>query len=76
MAEDEGDKRVKIVHDIIPADWNTGAISLAHELRQMLKGVVDADTNIDSGGGDGVADLWPIIGGVEYHIQIKAKPHR
>jgi DNA-binding PadR family transcriptional regulator len=27
----------------------------------------------DSGGGDGLADIWPIIGGVEYHIQITAK---
>jgi hypothetical protein len=74
MADDEGDKRVKIVHDLIPADWNKGPISLAHELRQMLKGIVDEGTGIDSGGGDGIADLWPVIGGVEYHIQISAKP--
>lgn len=73
MAEDEGDKRVRIVHNLIPSNWNKGPLSLAHELRQMLKAVVDEGTNIDSGGGDGIADLWPIIGGVEYHIQIKAR---
>lgn len=73
MAEDEEDKRVRIIHDLVPADWDQGPLSLAHELRQMLKSVVDAGTNIDSGGGDGIADLWPIIGGVEYYIQISAK---
>lgn len=72
----EGDKRVRIIHDLIPIDWDKSAISLAHGLRQMLKIVVDEGTSIDSGGGDGIADLWPIIGGVEYHIQIsrKSKP--
>jgi len=73
MDHSEGDKRVRIVHDLIPADWNKVPLSLAHELREFLKSVVDEGTNIDSGGGDGVADLWPVIGGVEYHIAITAK---
>ncbi len=71
MAEDEGDKRARMVHGLIPSGWDKGPISLAHELRQMLKSIVDAGTNIDSGGGDGIADLHPVIGGIEYHIQIK-----
>lgn len=74
MNKDDGDRRVKIVHDMIPSEWDKGPISLAHELRTMLKSIVDAGTNIDSGGGDGIADLHPVISGVEYHIQIKRSP--
>jgi hypothetical protein len=66
------DRRVRKLHDYIPAEWNRNPLSLAHELREFLKSVVDAGTSIDSGGGDGCADLWPIIGGVEYHIVIMA----
>lgn len=71
MDHGEGDKRVRMVHDIAPPNWDMGPLSVAHELRQLLKPVVDEGTNIDSGGGDGCADLWPIIGGIEYHIAIK-----
>jgi hypothetical protein len=60
------DRRVRKLHDYIPAEWNKNPLSLAHELREFLKSVVDAGTSIDSGGGDGCADLWPVIGGVEY----------
>jgi hypothetical protein len=70
MDHSEGDKRVRIVHDLVPRDWVRGPLSLAHELREFLKSVVDEGTNIDSGGGDGVADLWPTIGGREYHIRV------
>lgn len=73
MAEkwEEGDKRVRIVHEMIPENWNKGPLALAHELRTLMKNIVDEGTSIDSGGGDGIADLHPIIGGIEYHIQIK-----
>ena len=33
--------------------------------------LIDQGSYIDGGGGDGIADLWPTIGGVEYHIHIK-----
>ena len=66
-----GDEQVKIVHDLVPKEWDIGPLSLAHEIRNLLKPVVDEGRGIDSGGGDGIADLFPIIGGVEYHIQIK-----
>ena len=68
---EQGDKRVKIVHDMIPEHWDKGPLSLAHELRNLLKPVVDENTSIDSGGGDGMADLWATIDGVEYYIAIK-----
>lgn len=71
MAEpDDGDHRVKIVHELTPADWDTGPLLIAHELRQMLKAIADSGSNIDSGGGDGCADLWVKIQDVEYHIAI------
>ena len=73
MDHSDGDKRVKMVHDLIPDDWDRGPLGLAHELREFLKSIVDEGTNIDSGGGDGIADLWPKIGGIEYHIAIKSK---
>lgn len=62
MSMDNGDKRVRIVHDLVPSNWDSGPLSLAHEIRQMLKSIVDVGTNIDSGGGDGIADLWPKVG--------------
>jgi len=73
---EEGDKRVRMVHELVPSDWDARPLVLAHELRELLKNVVDEGTAIDSGCGDGIADLWPIVGGVEFHIQIKAKPPR
>lgn len=69
----EDDRRVRQVQDLIPDAWDKGPISLAHELLAMLKSIVDDGTHIDSGGGDGVADLWPIVGGVEYYVSIKTK---
>jgi hypothetical protein len=44
---------------------------LSTEIRNFLKSIVDEGTNIDSGGGDGIADLHPIVGGIGYHVQIK-----
>lgn len=43
---------------------------------QHIQSVVDDGTSIDSGGGDGIADLWPVIGGIEYHIAITKKGRR
>jgi hypothetical protein len=68
---EQGDKQVKIVHDLLPPEWDNGPLSLAHEIRNLLKSVVDENTGIDSGGGDGMADLWATVGGVEYFITIK-----
>jgi hypothetical protein len=65
-----GDERVRKMMDLIPEDWDKGPMVLSTELRTFLKTLVDEGTNIDSGGGNGLADLHPIIGGIEYHIQI------
>lgn len=71
MAHEDSDRRVRLVHELVPASWEKGPLLLAHEIREFLKSVVDHGSNIDSGGGDGVADLWAKVGGVEYHISIK-----
>lgn len=76
MDHGDADKRVKIIHDLVPPEWDKAPLSLAHELREFLKSVVDEGTGIDSGGGDGIADLHPIIGGVEYHIHIQRSSHQ
>lgn len=68
---EQGDKQVRIIHDMLPAEWDSGPLSLAHEIRNLLKPVADEGTGIDSGGGDGMADLWVTIGGIEYLITIK-----
>jgi hypothetical protein len=68
---DDGDKRVRMVEDLVPAHWDRKPLGLAHELRNMLKSVADEGTAIDSGGGDGCADLWVTVQGVEYWIAIK-----
>jgi hypothetical protein len=74
MSDDmEGDKRVKAVMDLIPSDWDKRPLILATEIRKFLQTICDQGTSVDSGGGDNCADLWPIIGGVEYYISIRAK---
>ncbi len=65
-----GDERVRQVMDLIPPDWDKGPMVLSTEIRNFLKSIVDEGTSIDSGGGDGIADLHPVVGGVEYHVQI------
>ena len=73
---DSSDNRHRIMHELVPPEWDKSALGLAHEIRAFLKSIIDAGTDIDSGGGDGIADLWPIIEGREFHIQIKAKEHK
>lgn len=64
--------RVQAVADLVPADWDRRALTFAHELRRLLLPIVDQGTSIDSGGGDNCADIWPVIDGVEMHVQITA----
>lgn len=51
--------------------WDNDASTVAGELRELLATMKDEGTHIDSGGGDGVADLWVTIGGIEYAITVK-----
>lgn len=72
-AHEAGDERVRRVMELIPSDWDKGPMILSTEIRNFLKTIVDEGTNIDSGGGDGLADLHPIICGIEYHVQITTR---
>lgn len=64
-------ERKRMMHSAIPADWDDKPMSLAHEIADLLKPVRDAGTSADSGGGNGMADLWVTVGGIEFFISIR-----
>lgn len=69
MSDDKAsDRRHSKVADLLPEDWDREPFSLMTELRDLLSTVKDVGTSIDSGSGDGYADLWVTVGGVEYYI--------
>lgn len=65
------DKRHTQVVEILPVEWDQRPMSLAGEVRKFLASIKDAGTSIDSGGGDGSADLWVTVDGVEYFISMR-----
>lgn len=65
------DKRHHQVVDMQPAEWDQRPRGLAGEIRNFLKSLKDAGTSVDSGGGDGSADLWVTSDGIEYFISIR-----
>jgi len=62
--------------NLIPSQWDKKPLILASEMKRWLENVKDADTHVDSGGMDGEADLWVVVGGVEYYINIKKSLHQ
>lgn len=70
-SDSDSDKRHSIVARMLPDDWDQRPFSVATELRSLLSTLKDEGTSIDSGSGDGCADLWVTIGGVEYFISIR-----
>lgn len=70
---DPAQKRIEASENIVAGlNWDTGARGLSLEIRSMLlASVADHGTSIDSGGGDGDADLWVKVQGVEYYINIR-----
>lgn len=67
----DSDKRHRKVADMLPAEWDRRPISLAGEIRSFLQSVKDHGTEIDSGSGNGNADLWVTVQGVEYYINVR-----
>lgn len=67
----EAEARMPKVMDVAPVEWDRGAGGLAAELARLLGSVKDAGTNIDTGMGDGVGDLWVTVSGIEYFITIR-----
>lgn len=68
---DEASKRIQEVVSVAPKDWDMKPHSLVLEVREFLNSVKDEGTGIDSGTGDGQADLWVTVQGVEYYLTIK-----
>ena len=73
MKDDPAQKRITESENVVAGlGWDTGARSLMNEVRIfLLSSVADAGTNIDSGGGDGDADLWVKVGGIEYYVNFR-----
>jgi len=69
--EKNSDKRHGLVAQIAPSDWDARPGTVATEIRELLKTLIDHGTSIDSGRSSDSADLWPQIGGVEYIITIR-----
>lgn len=67
----ESDKRHVVVASILPAEWDQKPFGLASEIRAFLAAAKDEGTEIDSGSGDGCADLWVTVQGVEYFISVR-----
>lgn len=66
--------RIKAVFDLMPSDWDTRPMTIANEIRTFLGSIKDEGTSIDSGGGDGCADLFVTIDKVEYMVSVKSPP--
>lgn len=65
------EKRHAQVVEMLPAEWDQRPMSLAGEVRRFLASIKDTGTSIDSGSGDGCADLWVTVDGVEYFISMR-----
>lgn len=61
----------RIVHSLIPPDWDSGPYNMASELKRLLASVADHGTRIDSGTMDGQARLWVTVGGDKYFITVE-----
>lgn len=61
----------KVVHNLIPSEWDRGPYNVANELKYLLCPIADAGTSIDTGTSDGLADLWVTVDGEEYHLTVK-----
>lgn len=66
---DSGKRQSEVVH-IAPSEWDMRPYMIATEIRDFLHSVKDEGSSIDSGAGNGSADLWVKVQGVEYLITI------
>lgn len=55
----------------LPSYWGNAPILLAHEISDFLQSVKDEGSNIDSGTDGESGDLWIVIQGVEWYINIR-----
>lgn len=52
-------------------DYPKDAGSVRDMIKQMMVSQVDHGSSMDTGGGQGAADLWLSLGGVEYLVTVK-----
>ena len=58
--------------DAAPRHWDMGPATFRDELREVLRATLaDAGASMDTGGGDGEADLWVTCCGVEFFVTVK-----
>lgn len=69
--DEETEKRVRDMMNMVPDHWDKGPMVLASEVKRFLMSVADHGTGVDSGGGDGLADLWVTVDGIEYYLTIR-----
>ncbi len=69
MEDDQ--KRAAAMFDIAPAGWDKSALSIVHEIREMIRPITDRGSSMDTGGGDGSGDLWFTVSGVEYIMEVR-----
>jgi hypothetical protein len=55
--------------DLAPSDWDTRPLRFVARLKDLLAGIADGE--IDTGGGDGSADLWVSVDGIEFYINVR-----
>ena len=63
--------REKTIKETMPMHWDKGPYSIACELKDMMQGMIDAGSGIDTGVCEDTAHLWATIDGVEYFIELK-----
>jgi hypothetical protein len=59
------------VENMMPEQWDKSAWQVARLIEQHLSPLTDPGTPKDSGGGDGIANLWMTFGGVEFFITVE-----
>ena len=65
------EKRHKKILHIAPREWDMRPMGLVGELKALLDAIKDAGTEIDTGTGNGNADLWVMVDGIEFYINVR-----
>lgn len=66
------EQRKQAARAAAPSYWDMTAATFRDELAGLLRNTVaDEGAPIDTGGGDGEADMWVTCGGVEFFVTIR-----
>ena len=66
-------ERARMLHEVAPQGWDTRPLTIADMLKEFMRSHVDEGTQskMDSGFGDGEADFYATLDGVEYVVIVK-----